>query len=241
MSAASRPRRRRGSSWIWLQGLASGALLTLATPLALLLGALLLPGLVMLIIDRHPGKPVARAMLFAGAAVAIGPVEALWAAGFSLANALDVLSDVTSLGGAWAAAALAWLGAELAPLIAGTLYDFAWRRRDAELARRRAELEEEWGLPPAEASFSGTGEGGPPEGVGPQNGGGRGVARSGASSPSGHIDRALREGTPQPGETASRLGSGSSAAGSPSLAGSAIPPNLAGAAPRPAPAGSAAR
>jgi|BEDMetMinimDraft_2_1075160.scaffolds.fasta_scaffold02451_3 hypothetical protein len=178
-------RRRSPSSWIWLQGLASGALLTLATPLALLLGALLLPGLAMLLIDRHPGKPVARAMLLAGAAACHGPVQALWAAGFSLANALDVLADVSALGGAWAAAALAWLAAELAPLLAGLLAEFSWRQRDRALARRRAELEAEWGLPPAEAGFA-------PEGDGPPEGSGQGTARRPSSA--GHLNRAAREG-----------------------------------------------
>lgn len=182
----AKPPRRRGSSWIWLQGLASGALLTLATPLALLLGALLLPGLAMLLIDRHSGKPIARAMLFAGAATCLGPVQALWTAGMSLTAALDILADVSTLGGAWAAAALAWLAAELAPLLAGALAEFSWRRRDAELARRRRELEEEWGLPPAETAFLPEKDG-PPEGTA-----GRGPARF-IPSPPGPTDRAARE------------------------------------------------
>ncbi len=67
------PRR----SWLWLQGLACGALACLATATALLLVALLAPGLIMWTLDKEVGKANARAMLLCGIAFGFPSLQEL--------------------------------------------------------------------------------------------------------------------------------------------------------------------
>ena len=57
---ATQPRRQR--SFVWLQGLLCGALATLATPTALLLGVLLAPALLAIALDQDAGRPRARSI-----------------------------------------------------------------------------------------------------------------------------------------------------------------------------------
>lgn len=145
---AGRPAAKPGRSLVWLQGLACGALATLATPLAVLLGVLLLPGLCVLLIDRMPGKPVARTMLLCGAAASVFPAWRLWDHGLTMENSLDLLSDVLTLGLAWAATAAGWLLAEVAPIGVHLVLEGTARQREGELRAARARYEAEWGLPP---------------------------------------------------------------------------------------------
>ncbi len=140
------PRR----SLVWLQGLACGALATLATPLAALLAVLLLPGFLVLLIDRVPGKPVARAMLLCGAAASVAPARQLWDHGLSMDNSLDLIANMLVVSGAWAAAAAGWLLAELAPVVVLLVLEATTRRRLAELRGARARLAADWGLAAAE-------------------------------------------------------------------------------------------
>jgi hypothetical protein len=147
-----------GRSWVWLQGLACGAVATLATPLAVLLGVLLLPGLVVLLLDRVPGKPVARIMLTCGAAASIWPAWHLWAQGMTMPGALDLLADASALGLAWAATAAGWVLAELMPVLVLLVLEGTSRRRDAELRAARARLEAEWGIAPQTGEISDAGE-----------------------------------------------------------------------------------
>ena len=153
-AVTTRPAAKPGRSLVWLQGLACGALATLATPLAVLLGVLLLPGLCVLLIDRMPGTPVARTMLLCGAAASVTPAWRLWDHGLTMENSLDLLSDVFTLGLAWAATAAGWLVAEVAPVFVHLLLEGTSRRRDAELRAARARYEAEWGIPPADADMA---------------------------------------------------------------------------------------
>ena len=151
--SAARRAAKPGRSLVWLQGLACGALATLATPLAVLLGALLLPGLCVLMIDRMPGKPVARTMLLCGAAASVSPAWHLWDHGLTMENSLDLLSDVLTVGLAWAATAAGWLIAEVAPICVYLALEATAKRRDGELRAARARHEAEWGIPPAGAEM----------------------------------------------------------------------------------------
>ena len=117
----------------------------------MLLGVLLLPGLGVLLIDRMPGKPVARTMLLCGAAASVVPAWRLWDHGLTMENSLDLLSDLLTLGLAWAATAAGWLLAEVAPICVLLVLDGTAKRRDGELRAARARYEAEWGLPPAGA------------------------------------------------------------------------------------------
>ncbi len=154
-AVAGRAPARPARSMVWLQGLACGALATLATPLAVLLGVLLLPGLCVLLLDRAPGRPVARTMLLCGAAASVSPAWQLWDHGLTMANSLDQLSDFLTLGLAWAATAAGWLLAEVTPVFVHLVLEGTSRRREAELRAARARFEAEWGIPPADAEKPG--------------------------------------------------------------------------------------
>lgn len=137
---ASRPH-----SMVWLQGLTCGAVVTLAPAIALLLGVLLGPGLLAMLFDREPGRPVARSVLLCGVAASVQPLRTLWA-DQSVDAALSLLGDVQTLGTAWSAAAAGWLMAELVPLGARLVLDALAHGRAARLRVERAKLVETWGF-----------------------------------------------------------------------------------------------
>lgn len=148
-SAASRsaaPARRGGGRW--LQGLACGAVLTLAAPSALLFAILALPTLLVWIIDRDPDKATARNVLLFAAAMALPSLAALWQAGRGWEASLDLLTQVNRLAAAWAVQAGAWLLSELAPVLIRLSLDLSANNQAARLRARRASLEADWGLPP---------------------------------------------------------------------------------------------
>jgi len=138
------PRR----SWLWLQGLACGALACLATPTALLLGGLLAPGLVMWVMEKETGKPNARAMLLCGAAVSFAPLGELWSRGHLIATSLDLLGGPGALASAWAGACAGWLLREGTWLVTKLASEAATLRNLAALKSERAALEAERGAMP---------------------------------------------------------------------------------------------
>ncbi len=146
MSAPSAAAPRRGPG-LWLFGLGCGALVTLATPVAVLAALLLAPCGVALVLDTAPGRPTARPVLLAGLAGGLHPLLTLWGGGDGIAGSLAA-ADLPTIAIAWAAQGAAWLAAELAPF-AVTLAQFARSRIEAaRLRAERAALEQEWGLPP---------------------------------------------------------------------------------------------
>ena len=138
----SKPRR----SWGWLQGLACGAVVCLATPTAVLLGALLFPGMVALPFDREPGKPVARAMLLCGAAFGSPAMQELWARGHTISLSIELLQAPGTLAWAWAGACAGWLVREGAWLAARMVGELTVAREHAALMAERAKLQLEWSI-----------------------------------------------------------------------------------------------
>ncbi len=136
----------------WLQGLACGAVVTLATPSAVLGGLLLAPGFGALLLDREPGRPAGRVALLCGAAMAAAPVGALWQAGLGVGAAVTAASDMSVLAGCWAAQGAGWLVAQLAPLLLRLILDAHAQASMARLRAERARYETDWGIPPAEGS-----------------------------------------------------------------------------------------
>jgi hypothetical protein len=136
-------------SLTWLQGLLCGALATLATPTALLVSVLLLPAIVAGVLDRQPGKPIARSVGLFGLCGAIGPVRSLWAAGHTIEAAAALAVDVDSLIWAWGGAVAGWLLAELAPVAVRAVLEVNARSRAARITAKRADYELAWGFPPA--------------------------------------------------------------------------------------------
>jgi hypothetical protein len=144
---------RRGAppkqrSLVWLQGLLCGAVVTLATPTALLLGVLLGPALLAFMVDRQPGRPRARSIAFWNMAAAVDPLRTLWVSGHAMAGAASLVGDMHIVVTAWSAAAAGWLLAELAPVGARVALEALSISRAARLRAARAVLAEDWGLEP---------------------------------------------------------------------------------------------
>jgi len=138
----------RGSrhSLTWLQGLGCGTAVALVPAMALLLGLLLLPGVLAVLYDRQPGRPVARTVLLCGSAACIAPVLALWHAGTTMDASLVLLGDLRVMGTAWSAAAVGWILAELAPVVALVVLETVAATRAAHLRAERDKLAAEWGF-----------------------------------------------------------------------------------------------
>lgn len=134
---------------LWLHGLICGTLIAVAAPAALLVAVLGLPALLSWLVERTPGRPVARSLGLAAAAACIPALAALWHAGHSWAACLDLLADPRRLAVAWAVQAGFWLAGELAPLAVRLALDAAAAAQATRLRTRRAEYEQEWGLRPA--------------------------------------------------------------------------------------------
>jgi len=152
-AAAASKRKSAGGglrlgSLLWLQGLACGALATMATPTFVLTSLLLMPSLLSVLMDRAQGKPTARAVMLLGLAGTVQPLVMLWRTGHTIGAALDMVSDPTVLATAWAAQGGAWLLCELGPLLIAFALEAASHARAARLRAERAAYEEQWGMPP---------------------------------------------------------------------------------------------
>ncbi len=139
-------KKREGLSLVWLQGLACGAMASLAPASALQMSLLLAPVIAALFMDHKPGKPIARAMLLFALAACVEPVRQSWAAGQSLAAGLDRVLELDNLAPAWAAAAGGWLLSQAAPVVVATILDASSRARAGQLREARARLVAAWGL-----------------------------------------------------------------------------------------------
>ncbi len=135
------PRR----SWLWLQGLACGALACLATPTALLLAALLAPGLIMWTLDKEIRKPNARAMLLCGIAFSFPSLQELWSQSSTVAASFDMLRQPGTLPWAWAGACAGWLLREGVWMTSKLASEAMRHQRVTVLKAERAALEAEWG------------------------------------------------------------------------------------------------
>jgi hypothetical protein len=144
------------NSLVWAQGLACGALAALVPSLAFMVGVLLGPGLLALVVNREPGRPVGRAVLLCGLAACVSPVRALWASGHGIGASLALVEDVAVVGSAWSAAAAGWLLAEIAPIAVRAVLEAISLARAAQLRTARERLTEEWGLPPPDPPSSAT-------------------------------------------------------------------------------------
>jgi hypothetical protein len=145
--ARNKPRpHQRQRSLTWLQGLLCGALATVATPTALLLGVLLAPVLVAVALDQEPGRPKARSIALFGMAASVAPLRTLWTSGHTMATATTLLGNLDVVGTAWSAAAAGWLLAELLPFAARAVLEAFSIARKARLEAERARLVQAWGL-----------------------------------------------------------------------------------------------
>jgi hypothetical protein len=142
--AKSKPSGPR--SYVWLQGLICGALITLAPSLAMLLAFLLAPGLVATLIDHSPGRTVSRGVMLFGLAASVGPAKTLWEGGLATPLAVQLMTDPLNFGTAWAAAAAGWMVAEVAPIVIEMALTSARKLRATRLEETRAKFAQEWGI-----------------------------------------------------------------------------------------------
>jgi hypothetical protein len=140
--SAAVPRRR---SWLWLQGLACGAALSIATGPVILMAVLMAPGLISYAIERGDSKPASETMLLLSLATCFMPIRILWESGHSFDACIALLSDPGRVGLSWTAAGAGWLMEEGAGIIARQSSDLATRRRIAQLQKEKADLVAEWG------------------------------------------------------------------------------------------------
>jgi hypothetical protein len=137
---------RKPGSTLWLQGLACGALVTLAPPTAVLGGVLLVPSVFALLLDPARGKPSARPVVLLGLAASLAPIGKLWRVGHTMDVAWSLASDPSVLATAWVAQAAAWLVVEIAPLFIVLALEAAAKARAMRLRAARRRFEEEWEL-----------------------------------------------------------------------------------------------
>ncbi len=146
MTQAATPSAAKGSL-LWVQGLASGALLTFATPTALVLATLLAPAIACALGEKGVAGSATRAVALCCTAASLSPLWHLWAQGDSMDAALDALSNPLTMVTAWGAGACAWALCQVVPVVLRT----AWETREASRARMlQAELaitRAEWDLP----------------------------------------------------------------------------------------------
>jgi hypothetical protein len=142
-AAAAQPRQH---SLVWLQGLLCGAVVTLATPTALLLGVLLGPALLAVVFDREPGKPRARSIVLCSMAASVEPLRTLWLTGHTIPMAAALAGNAHTVGVAWTAAAAGWLLAEILPIAVRAVLETLSIARSAQLRTERAKLVEAWGI-----------------------------------------------------------------------------------------------
>lgn len=146
MTKAAAAKRSGGASTFWLQGMMCGALVAFASPFALLFGVLMAPAVAAMLTDREPGRPVGRAVFLAGAAASVAPAWHLWWAGGTMAEALDMLADVSTLAVAWLLGATAWALCQVLPMITMVVWNWREAARARGLLEELKSLREEWGL-----------------------------------------------------------------------------------------------
>ena len=133
-------------SVVWLSGLACGVLAAIAPGIATVAAGLLAPGVVALRLDREPGRPVARTVLTCGLAGCVHPVITLWNIGQSFETAIAIVTDPTTVGIAWSAAAAGWLLTQIAPLAVRVALETVALARSSRLRAARSRIVEAWGL-----------------------------------------------------------------------------------------------
>ena len=148
---AAVPRR---ASAMWVQGLACGALITFATPTALLLGVLFAPAIIYALASPGCARNVLRAIASGCAAAALGPLWHMWMNGGRTGELLVILYDPATLCLAWGSGATAWALCEVLPVILRAAWDAHEAKKSAAIRAELDELTHEWGLTASNAQQS---------------------------------------------------------------------------------------
>jgi hypothetical protein len=147
MKKAAPPAARRGGSR-WMQGMVFGALVTMATPTALLGGVLLLPSILVWFFDESEGRGTLRPVLLFGFAGSVQPMLTLWGGGHTIDGSLELLSNMTVTVLAWSLQGAGWLLAQGIPFMIRMALEGQARVEILSLRSQREKIAEEWGIPP---------------------------------------------------------------------------------------------
>lgn len=126
--------------------LAAGGLIAMSPDIAMPLTVLLLPGLLVLVIDRSQGCGVARGILLFQGAACVHPVMDAWYRCAGVDGCMNYLTDSGTVMRVWLAAALAWAVGRILPLALKVLDDYRLRYRRTVLTSRRQAIAAEWGF-----------------------------------------------------------------------------------------------
>ncbi len=140
--------RRGGGSFMWLQGLVCGALLTFATPIALLVAVLLAPTVAAAVMDAAPNRAMTRAVFLSGLAFTLGPLWKLILEGRGMQAAVELIGDPAVLGAAWLAGACGWALCEVLPVVLRSFAEIRAVARITALQSEATALREMWDLEP---------------------------------------------------------------------------------------------
>ena len=121
-------------------------MLAFAPALALLTCALMAPSAIAFVLDRKPGRPVARAVALCGAAFTAAPLWHLFQAGATIGGALDRLQAPAVTGAAWLAGACGWALCEVLPVLLRVGSDLGHASRVTALETEARALREAWDL-----------------------------------------------------------------------------------------------
>lgn len=146
MSGGSKLGRGTGALIVLLLGLAGGGLMALSPDIAMPLAVLLLPGLLALILDRSPGCGLAQAILLFQATACVHPVVDAWYRCAGVDSCMGFLASTPLVMRVWLAGALAFVIAQILPLVLKALDDRRMQQRRLILTARREALVAEWGL-----------------------------------------------------------------------------------------------
>ena len=145
MPEAGAPKRGFGSA-IWIQGLACGALLTFATPTAVLLATLLAPAIVCLLANPGCERGLLRAVVSSCMAGSLGPLWHLWLGGGHMDDVVAILASPATLCLAWGGGASAWALCQILPVIVHTACEARESTRAKSIQIELDELTNEWSL-----------------------------------------------------------------------------------------------
>ena len=139
--------KKGGRGVIWMQGLACTGLAALMPGVSLLAVVLLAPTIVAVLLEREPGRPVARAVFLCGLAASVGPLRVFVEMGNgSFETGFALAGDIRLLAAAWCSAAGGWLLSQIIPIGMRWVLDANSVSRSAQLHTQRETLAQDWGL-----------------------------------------------------------------------------------------------
>jgi len=118
----------------------------LAPGLAAHAAMLLAPAILAVVLDRQPGKPVARTIALFALAACVEPMRDLWMGTQAAGGSVSFLLDLQAVGTVWSAAGAGWLLSQLLPVILGIMTEAGSLARAVRLRSARERIIEEWGL-----------------------------------------------------------------------------------------------